>query len=53
MKKIQMVDLRGQYPPVKDEVNSSIQEVISLPMHTELDNDQIDFITASVLSFLT
>ena len=28
MKKIQMVDLKGQYNSIKDEVNSSIQEVI-------------------------
>lgn len=28
MKKIQMVDLKGQYTPIKDQVNSSIQEVI-------------------------
>jgi dTDP-4-amino-4,6-dideoxygalactose transaminase len=28
MKKIQMVDLKGQYAPIKDQVNSSIQEVI-------------------------
>ena len=28
MKKIQMVDLKGQYAPIKEEVNSSIQEVI-------------------------
>ena len=29
------------------------KEVISLPMHTELDDEQIEFITTSVLSFLT
>jgi len=29
MKKIQMVDLQGQYAPIKDQVNSSIQEVIN------------------------
>ena len=28
MKKIQMVDLKGQYAPIKELVNSSIQEVI-------------------------
>ena len=28
MKKIQMVDLKGQYTPIKDQVNSSIQEVL-------------------------
>ena len=31
--------------------NQLVQEVISLPMHTELDDDQINFITASVLEF--
>lgn len=28
MKKIQMVDLKGQYQAIKKEVNASIQEVI-------------------------
>lgn len=28
MKKIQMVDLKGQYAAIKDQVNTSIQEVI-------------------------
>lgn len=32
--------------------NQLVQEVISLPMHTELDDEQIEFITASVLEFL-
>lgn len=32
--------------------NQLVKEVISLPMHTELDNEQIKFITDSVLSFL-
>lgn len=31
--------------------NQLVQEVISLPMHTELDDDQIGFITKSVLEF--
>lgn len=31
--------------------NQLVQEVISLPMHTELDDDQIKFITDSVLEF--
>ncbi|MGV9003117.1 DegT/DnrJ/EryC1/StrS family aminotransferase [Flavobacterium sp.] len=31
--------------------NQLVQEVISLPMHTELDDDQIAFITSSVLEF--
>jgi dTDP-4-amino-4,6-dideoxygalactose transaminase len=32
--------------------NQLIKEVISLPMHTELDDEQIKFITDSVLDFL-
>jgi dTDP-4-amino-4,6-dideoxygalactose transaminase len=28
-----------------------VKEVISLPMHTELDDEQIEFITNSVLEF--
>ena len=32
--------------------NQLVQEVISLPMHTELDDEQINFITDSVLEFL-
>ena len=32
--------------------NQLVKEVISLPMHTELDNEQIKFITDSVLEFL-
>ena len=32
--------------------NLLVKEVISLPMHTELDDDQIQFITDSVLEFL-
>ena len=32
--------------------NRLVKEVISLPMHTELDNEQIKFITDSVLEFL-
>ena len=32
--------------------NQLVKEVISLPMHTELDDDQIKFITDSVLEFL-
>ena len=31
--------------------NQLVQEVISLPMHTELDDEQIDFITQTVLNF--
>ena len=33
--------------------NQLSNEVISLPMHTELDDEQIEFITSSVLSYLT
>ncbi|MEO8515996.1 MAG: DegT/DnrJ/EryC1/StrS family aminotransferase [Flavobacterium sp.] len=32
--------------------NQLVQEVISLPMHTELDDEQVKFITDSVLEFL-
>jgi UDP-2-acetamido-2-deoxy-ribo-hexuluronate aminotransferase len=32
--------------------NQLVKEVIALPMHTELDDDQIKFITDSVLEFL-
>ena len=32
--------------------NQLVQEVISLPMHTELDDEQIDFITGKVLEFV-
>jgi UDP-2-acetamido-2-deoxy-ribo-hexuluronate aminotransferase len=32
--------------------NQLVKEVLSLPMHTELDDEQIDFITKSVLEFL-
>jgi UDP-2-acetamido-2-deoxy-ribo-hexuluronate aminotransferase len=31
--------------------NQLVKEVLSLPMHTELDDEQIQFITASVLEF--
>ena len=33
--------------------NQLSNEVISLPMHTELDDEQIEFITSSVLAYLT
>jgi UDP-2-acetamido-2-deoxy-ribo-hexuluronate aminotransferase len=33
--------------------NQLVKEVISLPMHTELDNEQIDFITETVIKFIT
>jgi UDP-2-acetamido-2-deoxy-ribo-hexuluronate aminotransferase len=32
--------------------NQLVKEVISLPMHTELDDEQIAFITDSILEFL-
>ncbi len=33
--------------------NQLVKEVISLPMHTELDDEQIDFITEAVIKFVT
>lgn len=33
--------------------NQLIKEVISLPMHTELDDEQINFITKTVIEFVT
>jgi dTDP-4-amino-4,6-dideoxygalactose transaminase len=32
--------------------NQLVKEVISLPMHTELDSEQIDFITKTVIDFI-
>ena len=32
--------------------NLLVKEVISLPMHTELDDEQIDFITSTVINFI-
>lgn len=32
--------------------NQLVKEVISLPMHTELDDDQINFITSTVIDFV-
>jgi dTDP-4-amino-4,6-dideoxygalactose transaminase len=32
--------------------NTLVQEVISLPMHTELDDAQIDFITTTIINFI-
>ena len=32
--------------------NQLVNEVISLPMHTELDDEQIDFITSTILNFI-
>jgi UDP-2-acetamido-2-deoxy-ribo-hexuluronate aminotransferase len=33
--------------------NQLVKEVISLPMHTELDDEQIDFITKNIINFVT
>ncbi|MBT0607594.1 DegT/DnrJ/EryC1/StrS family aminotransferase [Aequorivita echinoideorum] len=33
--------------------NQLVKEVISLPMHTELDEEQIDFITKTVINFVS
>lgn len=32
--------------------NQLVKEVISLPMHTELEDDQIDFITSTIINFI-
>lgn len=32
--------------------NQLVKEVISLPMHTELDDDQIEFITTTIIKFI-
>jgi len=29
-----------------------VQEVISLPMHTELDDEQIEYITKTIIDFV-
>jgi len=39
---------KGDFPVTE----SLAESVISLPMHTELDKDQIDFITSSVIEYL-
>jgi len=33
--------------------NQLVKEVISLPMHTELDNQQIAFITSTIINFMS
>jgi UDP-2-acetamido-2-deoxy-ribo-hexuluronate aminotransferase len=33
--------------------NMLVKEVVSLPMHTELDDEQIDFITETIIKFVT
>ncbi len=43
------VRYKEEYFPV---TNQLVKEVISLPMHTELDDEQIKFITDAVLEFL-
>ena len=32
--------------------NQLVKEVVSLPMHTELDDEQINFITKTIIDFL-
>ena len=32
--------------------NQLVKEVISLPMHTELDDEQIEFITQTIIKFI-
>ena len=32
--------------------NQLVKEVVSLPMHTELDDEQIEFITKTVINFI-
>lgn len=32
--------------------NQLVKEVVSLPMHTELDNEQIEFITSTIIKFI-
>ena len=32
--------------------NKLVKTVISLPMHTELDDEQIEFITTTILNFI-
>jgi dTDP-4-amino-4,6-dideoxygalactose transaminase len=33
--------------------NQLVKEVISLPMHTELDDEQIEYITETIINFVT
>ena len=39
---------------IRDSVNTNTlsDQVISLPMHSELSDDQIDFITSKIIKFL-
>ena len=32
--------------------NQLVKDVISLPMHTELDDEQIEFITSTIIKFI-
>ena len=32
--------------------NQLVKDVISLPMHTELDDEQIEFITSTIINFI-
>ena len=48
---------KAYYSPEVDDklfqvTNRAVQEVISLPMHTELTNDQIDYISEKLIKFL-
>ena len=45
--------LDDRYKEVDFQVtNQLVKEVISLPMHTELDDEQIDHITAMIIDFV-
>jgi len=32
--------------------NQLVEQVISLPMHTELDDEQIEYITSTIITFI-
>ena len=54
-KKIDQIGNDLSYPNKEEEfviTNQLVKEVISLPMHTELDDEQIAFITSTVISFV-
>ncbi|GGD20784.1 cell surface polysaccharide biosynthesis protein [Hyunsoonleella pacifica] len=45
--------LGGRYKETNFPItNKLVQEVISLPMHTELDEEQIEFITATIINYI-
>ncbi len=48
-KMFEQFNVASQAIPVTDWLT---ERVISLPMHTELDEEQLDFITTKVLEFL-